>query len=116
MTPNHPCWVPPGVVHSAQSTGPVSGVSLFLGPNLCRHLPAHLFVIAAHPLLLQLIDRLDDGHLSSARRQRLVAVLADEIAAATEARLHLPMPSDPRLATMLATIAAGPEDQRSLGE
>jgi len=116
MTPNRPCWVSPGIVHSALSTGPVSGVSLFLDPDLCRDLPAHLLVIDTHPLLLQVIDRLDDEHLSWVRQRHLVAVLVDEIAGATADRLHLPMPRDSRLAAMAALIAAAPDNRRSLGE
>ena len=116
MTPNRPCWVPPGVVHSALSTGAVSGVSLFLAPGLCRRLPKRLLVVDSHPLLLQIIDRLDDVELSAQRRQRLVGVLVDEITAATEDRLHLPMPRDLRLATMAGLIASAPDDRRSLGE
>ena len=116
MTPNRPCWVPPGVMHSALSTGPVSGVSLFLAPDLCRHLPTRLLVIDAHPMLLRVIDRLGDAELPAQRQQHLVAVLTDEIAAATEDRLHLLIPKDQRLATMATMIAATPDDRRSLGE
>lgn len=116
MTPNRPCWVPPGMMHSALSTGPVSGLSLFLAPDLCRHLPTRLLVLDAHPMLLQVIDRLGDAELPAQRQQHLVAVLTDEIAAATEDRLHLPMPRDMRLATMATAIAAAPEDRRGLAE
>lgn len=116
MTPNRPCWVPPGLMHSALSTGPVAGVSLFLASRLCRDLPQRLVVIERHPLLLRLIERLADGDLSVERQDHLVMVLVDEIRAAAPDRLHLPMPRDPRLATMALMIGASPDDRRSLGD
>ena len=116
MTPSRPCWVPPGAIHSAHSTGPVDGVSLFLASRFCPDLPRRLVVIERHPLLLQLIERLAGGDLSVERQAHLVAVLIDETQAAEPDRLHLPMPEDPRLMTMASMLAASPDDGRSVGD
>ena len=45
---------------------------------------------------------------------RLTAVLLDELAAATAEKLHLPMPSDPRLRAIVDLMMASPSDRSTL--
>lgn len=114
MTPGRPCWVPPGHLHRVASVGPVAGVSLFLGAALCQDLPERAMVVRSTAFLLALIDRLAAVLADPGRRGRLLVVLADELAAAEPDVLHLPLPHEPRLRRLAATLAADPADGRTL--
>lgn len=80
-------------------------------------LPTAPQILALTPLLKEIIGRIVEWAAqpkASAARQRLVAVLQDEIAEAPKLSFHLPVPHDPAL-RRLATQLAGPsEDARDL--
>lgn len=118
------CWIPPGYTHAAGAGGPVAGISLFLPATLCRGLPAKPRVCAPDPLLVATIEKAvslcaglaggDLRHEEEARLERLLPVLVDEISAAAEEKLHLPLPGEGRLRRMAQELAARPEDDRDL--
>ncbi|WP_328744393.1 helix-turn-helix transcriptional regulator [Streptomyces sp. NBC_00285] len=108
-------WVPAGTVHAHRAHG---------------HLDLHLVglpaddnplgldaptVLAVSPLLRELIlaHTRDPGD-GSPERQRLLAVLRDQLRASPQQPLRLPTPADPRLVAVCALVHAAPADPRTL--
>lgn len=108
------CWMPAGVPHGVLTLGPVVGTSLYLD---AAGLPPRPAVLRAPPLALSLLGRIAEiGAEDPGRRDRLLAVLLDELRAAPEEPLRLPTPRDPRLRRMTAALAADPADPRGLDD
>ncbi|MEI5101113.1 helix-turn-helix transcriptional regulator [Streptomyces sp. PmtG] len=110
-------WVPAGTVHSHRAHGPLA--MYFVG------LPAddnplgleEPTVLTVSPLLRELImeyARVPDD--TSAERRRLRAVLRDQLRASPQQPVHLPTPTDPRLAAVCALVHDHPADPRTLAE
>ncbi|MCX5383975.1 helix-turn-helix transcriptional regulator [Streptomyces sp. NBC_00083] len=110
-------WVPAGTVHSHRAHG---GLELHLMGVAAHEDPLGLdapTVLTVGPLLRELLlahtrapgDRSPEG-------RRLRAVLLDQVRAAPRWPVHLPAPSDPRLAAVCAILWADPADRRGLAE
>jgi AraC-like DNA-binding protein len=118
MFPPRRCgWIPPHHVHSMRSGGNAKGWFLFLAPQLCEHLPKEPAVLSLSPLLEQIVLRIsawDQASPPERSRKSLIDVLLDEIQMAQETPLHLPLPADPRLKTLVREIMKTPENDRPL--
>ncbi|MFC5746364.1 AraC family transcriptional regulator [Actinomadura rugatobispora] len=108
-------WVPAGCVHAHRAHGHLALHLLGLpaGTNpLALDAPA---VLAVSPLLRELIlacTRAPYG--DSPERLRLRAVLLDQLRASPQQPVHLPAPSDPRLAAVCELLHRDPADPLSL--
>ncbi|MCM2430784.1 AraC family transcriptional regulator [Streptomyces sp. RKAG337] len=108
-------WVPAGCVHAHRAHGHLALHLLGLpaGTNpLGLDAPT---VLAVGPLLRELIlaytrDPDDD----SPERSRLRAVLLDQLRSSPQEPVHLPTPTDPRLATICDLLHHDPADPRTL--
>ncbi|MDG9671290.1 helix-turn-helix transcriptional regulator [Hahella sp. CR1] len=110
-------WIPPGVWHGAQYFGAIAGWSLYLHPDICAPLPDKPCVYEANALMTPIIARIAEwpgGEPLDAPRRRLLHVLLDEIQAARQPALHLPMPSDKRLLRLSHKLLGAPENNDSL--
>ncbi|MEU3778161.1 helix-turn-helix transcriptional regulator [Streptomyces sp. NPDC032472] len=110
-------WIPAGTVHAHRAYGRTDlhlvGLPVHIDP-LSLDSPA---VIAVGPLLRELILAYtrapEDG---SPQRRRMLGVLLDQLRAAPLQPLHLPAPTDPRLAAVCDLLHADPGDHRTLAE
>ncbi|WP_405658480.1 helix-turn-helix transcriptional regulator [Streptomyces sp. NBC_01166] len=108
-------WVPAGTVHAHHAHG---ALELRLVGLPATDNPLGLdapTVLTVKPLLRELIlaytsDPDDDG----AERNRLRAVLLDQLAASAQQTLHLPTPTDSRLKEICDILRANPSEQRTL--
>ncbi|MEU3982442.1 helix-turn-helix transcriptional regulator [Streptomyces sp. NPDC026672] len=110
-------WVPAGTVHEHHAHG---DTRLHLLGIVARHNPLDLHspaVLAVGPLLRELIigctHTPDDR---SPERDRLHAVLLDQLRASPETPLHLPTPASPVLRALNDILRADPADDRTLTE
>ncbi|MDG3441491.1 AraC family transcriptional regulator [Nitrospirillum amazonense] len=111
VPPNCALWIPAETLHSLKVSGTVDGYNAFIDPAVAAILPAHCCTVSATPLLTALLMRaasLPQLYPEDGPDARLVTVLLDEIAAAPEERLHLPMPTDARLRRLVALMMADP--------
>lgn len=118
VPPERAVWVPPRVPHAIRMTGFVRMRTLYLDGDARAALPTTCAVVQVRPLLRELVlaaVALPQPYPPAGRAARLVAVLLDEIEAAREAPLHLPMPRDPRLRAITERLLADPADKRPLG-
>lgn len=117
VPPQQAVWVPAGEHHAVSAEGPVSLRFLYLHPEIAKALPGECRVVAVSDLLQALIERVSIiGTLHAARdtEARLSAVILDELAAARQEPLHLPLPGDRRLRVVTDALRADPGDGRGL--
>ncbi len=112
----HAVWVPPGLMHSLRSHGPFAGWSVYVQPQACRLLSNRACVLQVSGLLREAVIRAAtwEGQAWTPERQRLAAVLLDEIRALPEQDLGLPLPADARLLRIAQALIDRPGDDRSL--
>ncbi|WP_328475027.1 helix-turn-helix transcriptional regulator [Actinoplanes sp. NBC_00393] len=118
VTPgNRAIWVPAGTVHAHRAYGELELhlVGLPAGSNpLDLETPTVLLVT---PLLRELIMEYTRGHDGQgAERDRLRAVLLDQLRASPQQPLHVPTPTDPLLRAVCEILQADPGDTRTLVE
>ncbi|MBR8657535.1 helix-turn-helix transcriptional regulator [Achromobacter sp. Marseille-Q0513] len=117
LPPQRAGWIPPGERHWADVSGAASGWSVIVAPAACAALPARPCVIGISELMQALVRRAvtwTDRRELAPPEARVAAVLLDEIQRAPREPLHLPMPSDPRLARIARAVYERPDDPRSL--
>lgn len=117
--PGSAVWMPAGVEHWIDCAGVLAMRSVWLAPEAARGLPERCAVLRVSPLLQALILRAVELPIlydESGPQGRLIAVLLDEIAAAREAPLHLPMPRDARLGRVAEALLGDPADARGVAD
>ncbi|WP_315834812.1 helix-turn-helix transcriptional regulator [Bradyrhizobium prioriisuperbiae] len=120
VPPNCAIWIPGGAMHTARDSGPVSVGCLYVEPGITTGSRAECGIVFIQPLLRELLSRfITTPHLypqGDTRETRLVSVLLDELQAAPEEPLHLPMPVDRRLLRLVEALIEDPSLRFSLGE
>ena len=114
LPPQRAGWIPPG-----SAIGPASAARPAAGASSSRPPPARApaCVIGISELMQALVRRAvtwTDRRELAPPEARIADVLLDEIQRAPREPLHLPMPSDPRLARIARAVYERPDDPRSL--
>src|SRR6478609_10208398 len=117
VPPHRAVWLPAGVPHTHRAHGP-SELRCLVYPADTNPLrltaPA---VLAATPLLREIIAHLTGPGAPAGRPARTLEQAAlDQLAHAPELPLGLPRPTEPRLRDLADLLAADPADDRSLAE
>lgn len=123
---NRAIWVPAGTLHQHRAYGETALHAVGLTENpLGLNAPSALVV---SPLLRELIlaytsgegvgdgGEEDGGEGDPAERQRLLAVLLDQLRHSPQRPTYLPTPRDPRLAAVCELLQDDPADNRTLTE
>ncbi len=111
IPPQRAVWLPGGTEHEVLCRGPVSLRTLYFDPASLSRLPPRCCVIEVSELLRALVLEVTQFELEydmAGREGRIVGLILDEIASSPGAPLHVPMPSDPRLARICREILADP--------
>ncbi|MGO1052532.1 AraC family transcriptional regulator [Crossiella sp. CA198] len=115
---NRALWLPAGIGHSTAAIGSAVMRSLYLDPAVCPPgWPARWSrptVVAASPLLRELIPYLGQETLAPRARARAEAVVFDLLEPLPVTTLAVPGPRDPRTRAVAAALAADPADPRTL--
>jgi AraC-like DNA-binding protein len=117
VPPARGVWLASGVVHSVRTSGQVRMRSVFVAPDTALTLPAASGVLNISPLLRALILAavdIDPGVAPTARDERLMLLLLDEIRATPTLPLHLPWPSDRRLQRVCEHLSRHPGDSATI--
>jgi len=94
-------WAPPNVVHEIQMRGTVAMRTIYVPPERSEDLPPSCRALEIDALLRELILHIVSQRLlseSDPRHAHLAEVFLDRLASAERVMLHVPMPSDARLA------------------
>ncbi|MBB4577418.1 helix-turn-helix transcriptional regulator [Rhizobium lentis] len=111
VPPERAVFVPSGVLHEVTYLQETERSYLFFRPDGVVNLPSQVSVIGTTPLLRELIlafleiPRADAG---SARAERLVAVILDQLETSPAAPLSLPSPGSERLRSIASDIRNEP--------
>ncbi|MEV6035378.1 helix-turn-helix transcriptional regulator [Nonomuraea sp. NPDC052116] len=114
---NRAIWIPAGTVHEHRAHGDTDLCLVGLADNPLGL--GHPTVLGVGPLLRELIITYtadDPPPPDGGERERLWAVLVDQLKRAPEQRLHLPTARDPRLAAVCAILHRDPADSRTLAQ
>ncbi|SHK99162.1 AraC family transcriptional regulator [Actinacidiphila paucisporea] len=113
-------WVPAGVAHAHQASGPTRMRTLAFPPGPGPPFTDRPTVLAVSPLLREVIISLTDEEPAPARtarqRRTLEQVALDELRRVDAMPLLLPAPADDRLRAVAALLHADPADPRSLSD
>ncbi|MGV9375147.1 helix-turn-helix domain-containing protein [Nonomuraea sp. NPDC003707] len=114
---NRAIWIPAGTVHEHRAHGDTDLRLVGLADNPLGL--GHPTVLVVGPLLRELIITYTSDERSppdGGERERLWAVLVDQLKRAPEQRLHLPTARDPRLTAVCAILRRDPADSRTLAQ
>ncbi|ODP34371.1 helix-turn-helix domain-containing protein [Pandoraea sp. ISTKB] len=117
VPPLRAVWVPPGVRHCMQAVGAIEMRTLYFDAD---RLPLHTSdccVVSVSPLLRELISavaRMPVEYALGSRDAVVVDLLFHEIRPLSIEPLHLPMPSDERIARICRWILANPAEETSV--
>lgn len=112
-------WVPAGVAHEVRCCGNVSGRTLYIDAGACEGLSDQCRVFDVSVLLHALIleaTTLPVEYDVGGRDGRIMALILDEIVAATSVPLRVPMPQHRRLLRVCRSILANPTQQLTLDD
>lgn len=107
VPPHRAVWVPAGVQHAEEMSGPVVARSLYFVPGLSKSLPRTCTTVNVPPLLRELIlsaVRLAVLDCKIPVQARLIGVILDQLEALPAIPLQLPAPSDPRARSAAALL------------
>jgi len=120
VPPSCAIWIPGGCIHSASITGQVSLGCLYVEPDASSALRPECGIIFVQPLLRELMFRFIAAprlyETGNSRESRLADVLIDELNAAPEEPLHLPMPRDRRLVRVVDMFLEDPARRMTIDE
>ena len=119
VPPHRAAWIPAGVEHSVEMSGPVEMRTLYLPCGLSNALPRDCCTVNVPPLLRELIlDAVNRGMLRRdiPSEDRLIGVILDQVEALPAAPLQLPMPRDTRARRVADLLRTNPAEPASLAQ
>jgi AraC-like DNA-binding protein len=117
VPPHRALWLPAGTEHSLRASTALAMRTLYIDMAAAPAMPDAVRVIDVSPLLRELIlaaAALPVLWDESARTQRVMALILDEIRVLPDLPLGLPRPGDPRLARLCDAILAAPGEDWTL--
>ncbi|MEH0933783.1 AraC family transcriptional regulator [Micromonospora psammae] len=112
--PTRAVWIPAGVTHAHRADRAAQLHTLLLPHH--DGAPTDPTMLWVSPLMREVIQRLTTTTPTGRRRDRLVAVLLDELHDEGVAPLLIPPPRDGRLQRLLAELTENPAQVRSLDD
>ncbi|BDD91194.1 MULTISPECIES: helix-turn-helix domain-containing protein [unclassified Pandoraea] len=110
-------WVPPSVRHCMQAVGAIEMRTLYFDADRAPLRSSDCCVVSVSPLLRELIDavtRMPVDYAPNSRDAAVVDLLFHEIRPLSTEPLHLPMPSDERIARICRWILSNPSEETSV--
>jgi AraC-like DNA-binding protein len=115
LPPTRALWIPAGLPHETGASGRATMRSVYVPPGLSPVNWTAPTVVAASPLLAEVIRYLG-GELAAERRSRAQALLADLLTPIPVTVLDPRLPADPLAAQVARALRDNPADQRTLAD
>ncbi len=115
--PQRAIWIPGGIRHQVSSSAGTEMRSLYLQPGVTPWDAQQCRVIEVSPLIRELIchfAEINSEYDEQGAEGRLVQVLLDQLAAAPEVSLSLPLPHDTRLRQLCQQLQQQPQNPQTL--
>jgi AraC-like DNA-binding protein len=120
LPPSRAAWIAPGIAHRAVMQHSVDYRSIYLTPALCANLPQQVCVIEVSPLLRAVLEAIAHADFDIDWQQgnypHLLGLCLNEIRDAARQPMLLPLPTDKRLAPLLARLEQLPPQLQVLQE
>lgn len=113
LPPSRALWIPAGLPHETGASGRATMRSVYVPPGLSPVNWAVPTVVAASPLLAEVIGYLS-GELTAAQRSHAEALLSDLLAPIPVTTLDVRFPGDPIAGPVARGLRDNPADQRTL--
>ena len=113
LPPSRALWIPAGLPHETGAAGRALMRSVYVPPALSPVGWDEPTVVAASPLLAELITYLS-GELTAASRARAEALLTDLLVPVPVTRLDVPFPADQVAGPVARALRDNPADPRTL--
>ena len=117
VPPSRGIWMPSGQEHAIRCIGAVKMRSVFVHPDETLGLPTETRAVSISPLLRELIQTsigIAEPYASHSREARVMDLILDELKILPTLPLHLPQPTDPRIAVICASLQDNPGDSATL--
>jgi len=115
LPPTRALWIPAGLPHETAASGQATMRSVYVPPRLSPvdwDVPT---VVAASPLLAEVIGYLE-GELTDAKREHAQALLADLLDPVPVTTFDVRFPEDPLASKVARALRDNPADQRTLAD
>ncbi|MFM9927778.1 helix-turn-helix transcriptional regulator [Variovorax sp. H27-G14] len=115
--PQRGVWIPAGIAHRVWTTAHTCVRSLYIDGGGSTASPARCRVLEVSPLLRELVSAfslMPVEYAAGSAGERLANVLLDQLTAAQEVDLMLPMPADAQLRQLCRSVQARPGEKVSL--
>ncbi|GJD41919.1 helix-turn-helix domain-containing protein [Methylobacterium bullatum] len=119
VPPQCALWIPGDIEHSVRVVGDVELYVLFIDPDIAGALPSECCTITISSLLRELViavSHLTEPYDDDGPHGRLIQTMLDQLSVAPVERLHLPLPTDPRLRRIADGLTSDPSDRATVGE
>jgi AraC-like DNA-binding protein len=119
IPPERAVWIPAGVEHSIFMHSMVWMKSVYLRPRLVRSMPHQCTVLNIAPLLRELLIRACEFPVLSLRSRKdasLIAMLLQEVEAATHLPLQLTLPTDTRALRVAQALITDPRQLQAASD
>lgn len=115
VPPLRALWVPAQTPHTIVARTDSEMAALYLSPTIVLAGKEEIVVISVNPLLKELINHIHDHPERGDRRERIEAVIVDQLEEASSALpLRLPKLQDPRTRAIADALDRNPTDRRTL--
>lgn len=106
LPPSRAAWIPSSTIHRAVMTNIVDYRSIYFRPDIAVSMPPAVQVLSVSPLLSAVLETIAQADFEqdwqTGRHAHLLALCTDEICTASCEPMLLPLPSDRRMARLLA--------------
>lgn len=109
-------WIPAGVAHAVQCAGGTGFWCTYVDADVSPDLAARTTAVTVTPLLRELLVHMADEAMRPELRAASEGLAVGLLEPVDLSPMVLPMPSDPRLATIARTLLDDPGDHRSLDD
>lgn len=109
-------WIPAGVAHAVQCAGGTGFWCTYVDADVLPDLAGRTTAVTVTPLLRELLVHMADEAMRPELRAASEGLAVGLLEPVDLSPMVLPMPSDPRLATIARTLLDDPADHRSLDD
>lgn len=114
LPPTRALWIPSRLEHAVEATRPATMQSLYFRTRRCPVAWRSPTVVAARPLLRELIAHLANAELEAKRRARAEALVFDLLEPLSVTTIEVATPRDKRARRVADALAEHPADARTI--
>lgn len=116
LPPSRALWIPAGMPHETGANGRATMRSVYVPTGMSPVTWNAPTVVAASPLLAEVIRYMSSGELTATQREHAEALLSDLLTPLPVTTLNVKFPDDPIAGAVARKLRDNPADQKTLAE